>query len=116
MVTDRDLFIALGTRNQQASDLCVGDVMRTGLSLCSPQDDVHAALKTMAQQQLHRLPVVDETGRLAGVLSMNDIALKVGSDGLSAEDVARTMKAICGHPAGTKAVERQSRKTQIAVA
>ena len=90
--------------------------MRTGLALCSPEDDVHVALNTMAQQQLHRLPVVDETGTLRGVLSINDLARKAGTDGLSRDDVALTLKAICAHPSGSKAVERQSRKTQVAVA
>ena len=116
VVTDRDLFIALGTRNQRASELRVGDVMRTGLSLCTPEDDVHTALNTMMQQQLHRLPVVDETGTLKGILSLNDIARKAGTDGLSRDDVARALNAICAHPAGSKAVQRQGRKAQAAVA
>lgn len=97
LVTDRDLFIALGTRNQRASELPVAEVMRTGMSVCSPNDDIQMALKTMAQQQLHRLPVVDEADMLQGILSINDVARKAGADGLSKEDVAQTMKAICTH-------------------
>jgi CBS domain-containing protein len=116
LVTDRDLFIALGTRNQRASELPVGDVMRTGLSLCSPDDDVQTALNTMAQQRLHRLPVVDETGALQGILSLNDVALKAGSDGLSRDDVARTLKAICGHSEGPQALAQRSSKTQVSKA
>jgi hypothetical protein len=116
VVTDRDLFIALGTRNRPASEVSVSEVMRTGLALCSPEEDIHAALNTMAQQQLHRLPVVDESGAVKGVLSLNDVALRAGSNGLTRDDVARTMQAICAHPAGSKAVQRASRKAKSVAA
>jgi len=94
IVTDRDLFIALGTRNQQAADLQVGEIMNRDLSLCAPQDDVRVALETMAKRQSHRLPVVDKDGALKGILSIDDIVLRAEADGLS-HDVLKTMKAIC---------------------
>jgi CBS domain-containing protein len=94
MVTDRDLLIALGTSNRNAADLPVGEVMNKDLSLCSPDDDVRDALKTMAQRKLHRLPVVDKDGALKGILSLDDIALRADADGLS-KDLLKTMKAIC---------------------
>jgi CBS domain-containing protein len=93
MVTDRDLLIALGTRNQRAADLPVGEVMNKDVALCAPDDDVREALKTMAQRQLHRLPVVDNDGTLKGMLSLDDIALRAEA-GLNKE-LLQTMKAIC---------------------
>jgi CBS domain-containing protein len=107
VVTDRDLFIALGTSNRRAPEVPVGEIMKTGLSLCKPEDDVRVALDTMAQQQLHRLPVVDDSGSLKGILSLNDVALCSGSNGLSSNDVAGALKAICGHPQGPKALQRR---------
>ena len=62
VVTDRDLFIALGTQNHNASELPVGTIMHREPAVCAPDDDVRNALKTMARQQVHRLPVVDESG------------------------------------------------------
>ena len=94
MVTDRDLLIALGTRNRNASELTVGEVMSQDLSVCAPDDDVRDALKMMAERQLHRLPVVDKDGALKGILSLDDIALRAETDGLS-KDLLKTMKAIC---------------------
>ncbi len=116
VVTDRDLFIALGTSDRRASELPVSDVMHCSLSLCKPEDDVRTALSTMAQQRLHRLPVVDEEGALKGILSLSDLARRVGSNGLSSEDVAGTISAICGHPQGSMALQRQSSKTQMTAA
>jgi CBS domain-containing protein len=97
VVTDRDLFIALGTQNRNASEIPVGTIMHPEPSLCAPDDDVRKALKTMAQQRVHRLPVVDKSGELKGILSMNDVVLRAKSetDGIFKDDVIRTLKAIC---------------------
>lgn len=99
IVTDRDLFIALGTTNRRATELPVGEIMRADLSVCGPEDDVRTALSTMAKRKLHRLPVVDKAGVLQGIVSMSDILQ--ATDGLSADglsyDLLRTMKAISEH-------------------
>ena len=99
IVTDRDLFIALGTTNRRAADIPVGEVMETELACCAPEEDVRTALTTMAKRKLHRLPVVDKSGILKGIVSMNDIVLRAEGEaaGLTGDDVIRTMKAICEH-------------------
>lgn len=94
IVTDRDLFIALGTRNQRPAELPMGEIMNRDLSVCTPADNVRTALKTMAERQSHRLPVVDKDGMLKGILSIDDIVLRAEANGLSS-DVLKTMKAIC---------------------
>ena len=103
IVTDRDLFIALGTSNRKAADLPIGEIMNRDLSLCDPGDDVRSALKTMGQRQVHRLLVVDKVRTLKGILSMGDIALRGGASDLSNEDVVKAMKAICEHEVGRAA-------------
>lgn len=91
-MTDRDLFIALGTQNRRPADLPVGEIMNQDVSICGPGDDVGQALKTMAKKKSHRLPVVDENGALKGILSIDD--MRAETDGLS-KDVLKTMRAIC---------------------
>ncbi len=111
VITDRDIAIALGTRNQIAADLPVGEVMSARLFTASPDDDIHAALKLMRLEKLHRLPVVDNDGVLKGILSLNDVALQaMHADGkrapeLSYDDVVITLKAVCEHNPGTAATE-----------
>ena len=99
MVTDRDLCVALGTQDRNASQLPVGEIMHREPSVCAPDDDVRRALKVMAQQRIHRLPVVDKSGTLKGILSMNDVILQAKSetDGVFKDDVIRALKAICEH-------------------
>jgi len=100
MITDRDICIALGTRDAKASMTTVRQVSLPKLFSCAPQDDIHAALETMGAQKIRRLPVIDERGTLKGILSIDDVVLhasktrSVLSD-LSYEDVVDTLKAIC---------------------
>jgi CBS domain-containing protein len=106
MVTDRDLFLALGTSNRKPAELAVGEIMAKDLALCNPGDDVRNALKTLAQRQLRRLPVVDEAGALKGILSLGDIALRA-DDELSI-DVLNAVRAVCDRRNRRRAVQRES--------
>jgi len=99
MITDRDIAMAVGTRNRAPSAITVFDVKLNPRELytCAPEDDIHAALKTMREQGVRRLPVVN-SGQLRGILCLNEIALNAGKRGdLSYEDVVDTLKAICEH-------------------
>ena len=97
VVTDRDMYIALGTRNRPASDIAVGDVASATVWTCAPTDDVHAALDTMRARRVRRLPVVAD-GSLVGIVSLNDLALVAGAGKpVRNEEVVDTFKAICAH-------------------
>ena len=97
MVTDRDLFIALGTQNRRPADLPVGEIMNTEVALCAAADDLGTALKLMAAKQVQRLPVVGESHALEGMLSIDDV-LRAPTDGLSSV-VLKTLRQICNRTA-----------------
>ena len=99
-VTDRDLFIALGTQNRMPAELQMEAVMRSGPFFCEQGDDVRQALKTMAREKIHRLPVVDESRTLKGILSIDDVLAR--TDSLLKEDAIRTIKAISEHQINTR--------------
>src|SRR5580700_9245902 len=75
MITDRDVSIALGTRNAKAGDTLVRDVALPKVFFSLAEDDIHTALSTMRAQQVRRLPVVNNEGALVGILSLDDIVL-----------------------------------------
>jgi CBS domain-containing protein len=114
IVTDRDLFLALGTSNRKPAELSLGEIMSKDVAVCNPGNDVRNALKTMAQRQLRRLPVVDETGALRGILSLGDIALR-GDDELSVYMV-NAIRAVCDRRNRRKAAQRESPWLDLAAA
>lgn len=103
VVTDRDICIALGTKDARPSQLTAGEVARGQVFSCAPGEDIHDALKTMRQARRRRLPVVDHSGTLVGLLSLDEIVLRARNDdssgrtGISYEDVVNTFRAICRH-------------------
>jgi CBS domain-containing protein len=96
IITDRDICIALGTRNIRASDVLARDVSSPKCFTCSPDNDARDALRTMATQEVSRLPVVDEAGQLVGILSIDDLVFRAGggSSDLSDSEIINTMRAM----------------------
>jgi len=98
VVTDRDMYIALATRNRLASELRVGDVATTDVRTCGPDDDVHAALATMKEHRVRRLPVRGFGSTLLGIVSMNDILLAAGPKrAIRNDEVLDALQGICAH-------------------
>jgi len=104
VITDRDICIAVSTRGRLASDISARDVMSGNVFACRPDTDIRDALETMRTQKVRRLVVAKPDGKIAGVLSLDDIAVAAQSgvggrqQDLSFGDVALTLKAICGRP------------------
>jgi CBS domain-containing protein len=106
VITDRDICVALGTRNTKAADILVRDVTLPKVFYCAPEDDIHSAMLTMAAQKVRRLPVVDIKGTLAGILCLDDIVLfaEEKAADLTYFDVVETLKAICGRTSAFKSL------------
>ncbi len=104
LVTDRDMCVALGTRNRLPSEVTVEEVTSGKIVACRPEDDVQRALGTMAEAKVRRLPVVDAAGKLQGMLSMDDVVLRTDTTGikrdfgLSSQDIVNTLKRIYTPP------------------
>jgi CBS domain-containing protein len=102
IITDRDICVALGTRNRRPSEITAGQAMSSNVVMCRSNDDIHAALKVMRTRKMRRLPVVGEGGKLEGILSLSDLILYARhEDGsrpdLSYEDVMGVLKSIYCH-------------------
>ncbi|KAF0247068.1 MAG: hypothetical protein FD180_7 [Planctomycetota bacterium] len=75
VVTDRDIAMAAATRPAHVANISAKELMSGKAYTCRLTDDPKVALRTMAQNGVRRLPVVDEKGTLAGILSMTDVVL-----------------------------------------
>ena len=72
IVTERDVVRKL-VDGRQFLDAPVSDVMTTEVQTCRPGDSVESLMSTMTNQRIRHLPVVEEDGRLAGIVSIGDV-------------------------------------------
>jgi len=103
IITDRDICVALGTRDVRPSDLTAAQAMSRPVAMCRSSDDIHTALKIMRARRVRRMPVIGDTGKLEGILCLSDLILQARHDDgsrpeLSDEDVMGALKSICRHP------------------
>jgi CBS domain-containing protein len=89
MITDRDIAMCLLLTGGSAGQTTVERAMSKRLICVRPDQTVSEAESLMRESQIRRLPVVDGSGRLAGVITLGDVARMVGATG-----VARTFSAI----------------------
>lgn len=73
-VTDRDIAIRVVAEGKDPQSTTVRDVASTDLVTIDPQQELSEALRLMAQHQVRRLPVVEEDGRLVGIVAQADVA------------------------------------------
>jgi CBS domain-containing protein len=106
MITDRDIAIAASTKGRLATEINVGEVMSGNVYACALDEEISSALKTMRREKVRRLPVIGKDGRLAGILSINDVVLHAGEarGEIHYDDVMSTFKAVCEHSKTSQAV------------
>jgi CBS domain-containing protein len=73
-VTDRDITIRVLAEQKDPKSTNVREIASTDLVTIDPQQDLDEALRLMAQHQVRRLPVVEEDGRLVGIVAQADVA------------------------------------------
>jgi CBS domain-containing protein len=74
MLTDRDIATRVAAEGRNPDQVKVRDVASKQLITIDPGQDLDEALRMMAKHQVRRLPVVEEDGRLVGVVAQADIA------------------------------------------
>jgi CBS domain-containing protein len=100
MVTDRDICMAAYTQGERLAAMTVESAMSKRLFVAELGESLADAERRMRCHGLHRLPVVDRDGHLAGVLSIDDIARAARldpsphPDPLSASALAHTAAGI----------------------
>jgi CBS domain-containing protein len=85
VITDRDLAIRVLAEGK-STDIPVGEIASKDIVTIDPQQSLEEAARLMAEHQVRRLPVVEEDGKLVGILAQADIA-QSGHDTLTGETV-----------------------------
>lgn len=73
MITDRDIAVR-GTAKGLGPDCKVSEVMSGDIVCARDSDDVQSIAKQMADSQVRRMPVVDSSNRLVGMVSLGDLS------------------------------------------
>ncbi len=93
MITDRDIVVKVLAQGMDPATTKVIDLVQGEVVTIGADDSVEEAMRTMADHQVRRLPVIDGT-KLVGMVSQADLAAQA-----SDQQVARTVEAISDAPA-----------------
>ena len=73
IVTDRDIVVSVIAPGLDPASLQVGDIMTDDLLTARETDDVYETIERMRLRGIRRVPVVAGDGRLAGIVSVDDL-------------------------------------------
>ena len=83
MLTDRDITVRAVAEGKDPRTSRVRDVMTEGITYCFEEDDVADAARLMKERQIRRLVVLNRDKRLAGIVSLGDLAVETGDEHLA---------------------------------
>ena len=97
VVTDRDIVIRAIAEGKDPRGMPVREIATRELFKVNADEDLSTALQLMAAQQVRRLPVVDDDGRLVGILAQADVAV-----GAKEKAVGEMVEEISKAPVGPR--------------
>jgi len=77
IVTDRDLALKIVADRRDPSSTKAEEVMTHELVTCDASDDLQNALDAMSRHKLRRIPVIDGSNRIVGIIAQADVATRV---------------------------------------
>ena len=80
IVTDRDIVVKVVAGGRAIDAATVQDAMTPNPASCREDDDIDQAMKLMKERQIRRVPIIDGSGRLTGIIAQADVATRVSKD------------------------------------
>lgn len=80
MITDRDIAVRSVAIGQDPTSTKVTAAMSTDVRTCTTDQSVQDLLKQMADVQIRRIPVLDDSGQIVGIVSLGDVATRHSAD------------------------------------
>jgi CBS domain-containing protein len=80
VLTDRDMVIRTLAEGRPPDNMHARDIMTDDVEAVTPDEDIHSIIALMGRRQVRRVPVVERDDRLAGIISMADIATRADYD------------------------------------
>jgi len=99
VITDRDVAMAACATPHATARMSAKDAMSHPVFSCAAEANVRTILETMAKHHVRRLPVLNPSGHLQGILSIDDIICAPHRwDGPSTEDIVSALKRVHVRP------------------
>jgi CBS domain-containing protein len=76
ILTDRDIVVRVLAEGRDPETTPVGDICSRELTTVRPTDSVGDAVRVMREKAIRRLPVVEESGEVIGIVSIGDVAVE----------------------------------------
>jgi CBS domain-containing protein len=98
MITDRDICMSAFLTGKPLAEQQVSQAMAKEVHVARVGQSIQSATELMGARQIRRLPIVDRAGKLAGIISLNDLALAAGSERSKAvkpDELTATLASIC---------------------
>jgi CBS domain-containing protein len=89
IVTDRDIVVRVIADGKDAATP-INEAMTAELFTVKPDDFVFEAIRLMGDKQVRRIPVIDNSGGLVGIIAMADVALETEDE----REIAETLEEI----------------------
>ena len=93
VLTDRDIVLRGVACDKNIKTTKVSEIMTTYVYTCKINQSVDEVQHTMAQNQIRRVPIVDEQNKMVGILSMGDLAQNMHKIG--DQNFTQTVENIC---------------------
>jgi CBS domain-containing protein len=77
IVTDRDIACRAVARGWNAAELPASVVMTSPLVAINPDETFDDAIQVMTENHVHHLPVIDDDGRLVGIVAQSDLGRRM---------------------------------------
>jgi len=108
IVTDRDIACRAVSRGWHAAELPASAVMSSPLVAIHPDEDFEDAAQVMKENRVHHLPVIDDEGRLLGIVAQSDLGRRMSNRELGQLTRETSIRALERGPAKLVRTPRMS--------
>ena len=96
IITDRDILYRVVAEGKDPRRTHVLQVATTDVFTCRPDDALSAAMDVMAGQNVRRLPVVDDAGRVIGWITLSDLSRHLLVENQTIQSALREITDVVG--------------------
>jgi len=108
VVTDRDLCMNVVAEGRDPRTVSVEQCMTTTVVACTPNDSVEKATELMRENQIRRVPVIDEQGKLEGIIALADVVERTDIKTTQTHETLKKVSAPTNEPSKPRGRSRRA--------